>query len=224
MTIKLNFDNIKIKRCGVSLITKIYKRELLETKQNEESENGFDYKFIVNKIFIEISKQNANYISLTLARFNRLLLLVDIAYRQQHGKPLVKDEYHIWHKGLVVPKLYSHYLNLINEKELRQFDKCYQESMESSIDSDVNNEIDEFVGMVVNSTEFIDSVDLIEMLKNDELQSFVDPNDINERKTVVSQNFVTEFYQDFDFNKLKDFNEREKERLGVENEINSKNN
>ena len=199
----------------MSLITKIYKRELLETKQNEESENGFDYKFIVNKIFIEISKQNTNYISLSLSlsRLNRLLVLVDIAYRQKNGKPLIKDEYRIWHKGLVVPKLYSHYLYLIEENKLRQFDKCYQESMESSIDSDVNNEINELVSMVVNSTEFVDSVDLIELLKNDELQSFVDPNDINERKTVISQNFVTEFYQDFDFNKLKEFNEREKEKF-----------
>ena len=227
MTIKLNFGNIKIKRCGVSLITKIYKRELLETKQNEESENGFDYKFIVNKIFIEISKQNTNYISLSLSlsRLNRLLVLVDIAYRQKNGKPLIKDEYRIWHKGLVVHKLYSHYMYQINEKELRKYEKSYQESIESSIDNDVNNEINELVSMVVNSTGFIDSVDLIELLKNNELQTFVEPNDITDRKNAVSHKFVTEFYKDFDFNKLKELNEREKEKfLGVEDEFSSKNN
>ena len=208
----------------MSLITKIYKREILETEQNEESENGFDYKFIVNKIFMEISKQNISYISLSLSRLNRILVLVDIAYRQKNGKPLIKDEYRIWHKGLVVPKLYSHYLYSIEENKLRQFDQCYQESMESLIDSDVNNEINELVSIVVGSTKFIDTVDLIELLKNDELQSFVEPNDITDRKNAVSHKFVTEFYKDFDFNKLKELNEREKERLGVENEFNSKNN
>lgn len=200
----------------MSLITNLYKRELLETNQKDESENGFDYKFIVNKIFIEISKQNTNYISLSLARLNRLLVLVDIAYRQQHGKPLIKDEYSIWHKGLVVPKIYSRYLYPIGKQEMRQFEKSYQESLENSIDNNLNNEINELVSMVVSSTEFIDSVDLIVILKNDELQSFVDPNDIDERKNAVPHEFVTKFYQDFDFNKLKELNNREKEKfLGI---------
>ena len=94
---------------------------------------------------------------------------------------------------------------------------------EAVVDENLNKEIDYLVDAVMYGTRYVDTVDLRDMLNSEELQKFkfdcVEYEDYE-----IPQEIVTELFYDFTFEKFTYLNAKEKERLGVQDEINSKNN
>lgn len=213
----------------MSYIQQLYlqkKKELEDEAMRNRHIDGIQARFVANKVIKKYFEEfNENDLSLSLNRLNRLVELIDLVYRKDNqGKALFNDRYVVSSNGLVIPCVLYHYGWLLkDEKEAKSYfersEKEYQIMSEAVVDENLNKEIDYLVDAVMHGTRYVDTVDLRDMLNSEELQKFkfdcVEYEDYE-----IPQEIVTELFYDFTFEKFTYLNAKEKERLGVQDEIN----
>lgn len=207
----------------MSFIKQLYseKRKELEEEVNKNvGTESVEVRFVANKVIEQyFAMANKDDLMLSIRRLNRLVQLVDIMHRKRYaGKALFNQGYLITESGLVVVEILCGYQCLLKgEKTKEYFERSqgeYQKLAELKVGPRLNSHIDLLVSRVLKATRYVDTVDLVKMLYTDELQalrsSFVEYDD-----RPLPQEIVSELYQNFDFDKLEELNQREKERLGV---------
>lgn len=208
MTIFAILDIINIIEVNMSLITKLSEQKKLNYIEHVE----LDCNFIANKIISETYRtKDNNTLTLTCKRLNKLVLLVNIAYMQKYSKLLVKNDYRLWISGLVVPKIYYCYsrngVKYDSTLETDLVEGMKQEEVEKTINHELNSEINNLVKQILGMTRYIDTIDLVEILLVKRLnQDYQIDSDIPKK-------IISKFYKDFNFDKLKELNERSKKEI-----------
>lgn len=169
---------------------------------------GIDCRYIANKIIIETNKtKDKNSLILTSVRLSKLVLLIDIAYMHKHKKMLIKNAYAWWSKGIALPNIYYSYRGTVGNpllKEVAVLDNLTQKEYEQKLDVKLRNEINDIVENVLETTRYIDTLDLIDLLMVD-----IDEDE----DTIIYKEEIWDIYKKFDFNKLKELNEKEKQEI-----------
>ena len=186
-----------------------------------------DVLFVGNK-FVELNNVRSKHHSLALniRRLQRLVLLTEIYYMQLHKEGLIKQDWEDYKdvNGLACHNLYTYNSHNTGEIKLTKkiwyhsYYKLPQKEYEAKIDPSLNAELNEIVEEIYNITEFIDSVDLISMLRVDFPAGMSVPQyyagmggDFPIDKSIIYDKF-----KDFDFNRLRELNEQQKQNFSLE--------
>lgn len=211
----------------MNLINK--KTRLMEQMNNltfDKKGKQIDALFVGNK-FVELNNARRKPYSLTLniRRMQKLVLLAEIYYMQMHKEALLKDDWEDYKEinGLACHHLYGY--NAYNTGEIKLTRKIWyppyykipQSEYESKIDMQLNEELNEIVEEIYNMTEFVDSVDLINMLRVDFPAGMSVPKFYAGMggDFPIDKGLIYEKFQNFDFYKLHEFNEEEKKSFNL---------
>lgn len=169
---------------------------------------GIDCRYIANKIIIETNKiKDKNSLTLTSVRLNKLVLLTDIAYMQKHKKLLVENDYAWWSKGIALPKIYYSYSGTVGyslKKHVVLINGIKHHDYEQKLNKDLIIDISKVIKNVLEITRYVDTLDLINLLMVD-IEEELD--------TIIYKEEIADIYKNFDFNKLKQLNEKEKQEI-----------
>lgn len=186
-----------------------------------------DALFIGNK-FVELNnaRKRENGLTLNMRRLQRLVLLTEIYYMQIHKEALIEQDWENYEEvnGLACQHLYTY--NAYNTGEIKltrnvwypPYYKIPQKEYETKIDTRLNEELNQIVEEIYNITEFIDSVDLIKMLRVEFPAGMSVPKYYSGigGDFPIDKSIIYEKFKDFDFNKLAELNEQEKQNFNVE--------
>ena len=177
--------------------------------------------FVANK-FIELNnlRKNKNSFHFGIRRLQKLVLLAEICYMQIHNKPLFEEDWENYAEvnGLAVHEMYAYFANrsgeITNTRKIwyPPYYKLPQKEYEKKIDKKLNEELNRIVEEIYNITEFVDSVDLINMLRVDfpEFLSVPKYYDGMGGDFPIDKQIIYNQFKDFDFNALKELNEKER--------------
>lgn len=191
--------------------------------KNKSQISGF---FVANK-FIELNnlRKNKNSFHFGMRRLQKLVLLTEIYYMQLHNKALFEQDWENYAEvnGLAMHEIYAYFTNSSGEiTDMRNiwyppYYKLPQNEYERRIDKQLNEELNRIVEDVYNMTEFIESIDLINMLRVDFPECLSVPKYYAGMggDFPISKRIVYVQYKDFDFNALREFNSQERSRLGL---------
>lgn len=188
-----------------------------EAKRNLNNA-GVEARFVANKIIkFYFDNHYEEIFPMSINRLSRLVQLVDIIYfKENKGLYLVRDGYKITENGLIRPEIYYHYNYLIQYNSNKYFEakeELYQEMSEKLVDSILSAKIDLIVARVVENTKYVDTLDLRDMLNNEEIQ-FIKCRFEYSDTNYVPQEIVKILYKNFDFSKFEELNEIEKKKIG----------
>lgn len=177
-------------------------------------DGGIDFRIVVNKILIKLEELNldwktSNNATMTANRLNKLVLLIDIAYRHKYKKPLIKDGYVVWGYGLAISNMHDEYLfnkGIDPKISMSHNQKVFQEKVEQTIDKKLNTRVNLLVSEILEITNYLDMLDLVPILKNQTWQEFRKVYPEHEMRS-VPQELVDDIYTDFSFEELKLLNE-----------------
>ena len=186
-----------------------------------------DALFIGNK-FVELNnaKKRKDGLSLVIRRMQKLVLLTEIYYMQVHKEALIKEDWEDYKEvnGLACPHLYGY--NSYNTGEIKltrniwypPFYKIPQSEYEAKIDISLNEELNQIVEEIYNMTEFVESIDLINMLRVDFPAGMSVPQYYSGMggDFPIDKSIIYEKFKNFDFNKLRELNEEEKKNYNLE--------
>lgn len=205
------------------------KAQELKKANNEQfnkNEAQIDCLFVANK-FIDLNnlRKNKDSFHFGIRRLQKLVLLAEIYYMQIHNKSLLKQDWENYAEvnGLAIHEMYAYFSNRSGEiTQTRKiwyppYYKLPQNEYERKIDKALNEELNRIVEEIYNITEFVESVDLIKMLRVDFPECLSVPKyyagmggDFPIDKQIIYNQF-----KDFDFNQLKELNEKEKIKFNV---------
>ena len=183
-----------------------------------------DAFFIGNK-FVELNNARSKSYSLHLniRRMQKLVLLTEIYYMQVHKEALIAQDWEDYKyiNGLACCHLYPYISYNTGEIKLTHkiwyppYYKISQEEYEAKIDKKLNEELNLIVEEIYNMTEFVDSVDLIKILRVDFPVGVSVPENYAGAggDFPIDKALIYEKFQNFDFNKLRELNELEREKL-----------
>ena len=186
-----------------------------------------DVLFVGNK-FVELNNVRSKHHSLALniRRLQRLVLLTEIYYMQLHKEGLIKQDWEDYKdvNGLACHNLYTYNSHNTGEIKLTKkiwyhsYYKLPQKEYEAKIDPSLNAELNEIVEEIYNITEFIDSVDLISMLRVDFPAGMSVPQYYSGMggDFPIDKSIIYEKFKDFDFNRLRELNEQQKQNFSLE--------
>jgi len=203
-------------------------QEFKQAKNDQFSKNEaqIDCFFVANK-FIELNnlRKNKNSFHFGARRLQKLVLLAEIYYMQLHDKALFKQDWENYAEvnGLAIHEMYAYFTN--RSGEITQTRKIWyppyykypQEVYESKIDRRLNEELNRIVEDVYNITEFVDSVDLINMLRVDFPECLSVPKHYAGMggDFPIDKQIMYNQFKDFDFNVIRELNIQEKNRLSL---------
>ena len=194
------------------------------SEQSNKNKGQISCLFVANK-FIELNnlRKNKESFHFGIRRLQKLVLLAEIYYMQIHDKSLFEEDWENYAEvnGLAIHEMYVYFANrsgeITNTHKIwyPPYYKLPQNEYERKIDKQLNDELNTIVEEIYNMTEFIESVDLINMLRVDFPEFLSVPKYYAgmggdfpiDKKIVYTQ------YKDFDFNALREFNNQEKSRL-----------
>ena len=189
-------------------------------EQFNKNETQIDCFFVANK-FIELNnlRKNKNSFHFSIRRLQRLVLLVEICYMQLHDKALFKQDWENYAEvnGLAIHEMYAYFANRSGEiTQTRKiwyppYYKLPQSEYERKMDRQLNEELNRIVENVYNITEFVDSVDLINMLRVDFPECLSVPKHYAGMggDFPIDKQIIYAQYKDFNFNALKELNDSE---------------
>ena len=132
--------------------------------------------FVANK-FIELNNLRKNEYSFhfDMRRLQKLVLLAEIYYMQLHDCALFQEDWENYAEvnGLAMHEVYVYNCNKSGEITYTHktfyppYYKYPQEVYESKIDRQLNEELNRIVEDIYNMTEFVESIDLINILRVD---------------------------------------------------------
>lgn len=183
--------------------------------------------FVGNK-FVELNnaRKKSNSLCLNIRRMQKLVLLAEIYYMQIHKEALIEQDWEDYKEvnGLACVNLYTY--NAYNTGEIRltrdvwypPFYKLPQKEYETKIGTHLNEELNQIVEEIYNITEFIDSVDLINMLRVEFPAGMSVPKYYSGMggDFPIDKSIIYEKFKNFDFNKLRELNEQEKKNFNFE--------
>ena len=206
-------------------ITQLMKK----TEASTFDKNGkqIDALFIGNK-FIELNNARKKEYSFHFGqrRLQKLVLLTEIYYMRIHNEALLRQNWEDYKEinGLACSHLYIY--NAYNWGEITNprkiwyppYYKITQKEYETKIDEGLNAELNQIVEELYNITEFVDSVDLIMMLRVELPPEMSVPQNYAGfgDDFPVDKALIYEKFKEFDFDKLKQFNEQEKLKMNLE--------
>jgi hypothetical protein len=183
-----------------------------------------DAFFIGNKFVMLNNERSQSYsLHLNIRRMQKLVLLTEIYYMQIHKEALIEQDWEDYKyiNGLSCRHLYPY--NAYNTGEIMLTHKIWyppyykitQKEYEAKIDKRLNEELDLIVKEIYNITEFIDSVDLIKILRADFPEGICVPENYAGfgGDFPIDKALIYEKFQNFDFGKLRELNELEREKL-----------
>lgn len=186
-----------------------------------------DALFIGNK-FVELNnaRRKPYSLHLNIKRIQKLVLLTEIYYMQVHKEALIKEDWEDYKEvnGLACHHLYGYISYNTGEIKLTRtiwyppYYKIPQREYETKIDIRLNEELNEIVEEIYNMTEFIESIDLINMLRVDFPVGMSVPQYYAGMggDFPIDKSIIYEKFKDFDFKELKELNEEERKKINVE--------
>ena len=183
--------------------------------------------FIGNK-FVELNnaRKKPNSLCLNIRRMQKLVLLAEIYYMQIYKEALIEQDWEDYKEvnGLACTNLYTY--NAFNTGEIKltrniwysPFYKIPQEEYVAKIDTQLNEELNQIVEEIYNMTEYVDSVDLINMLRVNFPAGMSVPKYYSGMggDFPIDKSIIYEKFQNFDFNQLRQLNEQEKQKYNIE--------
>lgn len=180
---------------------------------NSEERSMYESRFICNKIIKKYLRfRKVERLPLTGERLNCLTQLVDIAHRKLfNGKPLICEAYSVSGEILFLPTAVYRYNFALGKTEFRkQFEnreKIYQENLENQLSEKCRVKIDKLITDVLEITQNIETIDLIDALKFDSIKALRE-NATDYSYISIAQETVQEIFKQFDIKRLKELNEK----------------
>ena len=190
-------------------------------EQFNKSKGQISCLFVANK-FIELNnlRKNKNSFHFGTRRLQKLVLLAEIYYMQIHNKALFEQDWENYAEvnGLAIHEIYAYFANRSGEITTTKniwyppYYKYPQNVYESKIDKQLNEELNRIVEEIYNNTEFVDSVDLINILRVNFPEALSVPKHYAGMggDFPIDKQIIYNQFKDFDFNELKELNESER--------------